>query len=271
MREKILSRYISFLLGLLMLYGCEQKEVKKTYYSDGSIKAQAELVDGKRNGVMVYYYSNGKVQAELPYINDKANGLAIYYSMSGRVSKKITYSDGRKNGEYEIYYSNGRIAEKGKFYNDLKAGKILQYFEDSTTLMEEYFMLPVNSGEEIYYKKSFDRKGNLVEAKKYLDVLLSSDTVSSNEDFAIDVKIPDRINFDSAILIWGDYSSDFVRKGKLDTAVFLDHHVKIIVNLRNKGLNAIRGECIIYKREYDSDSTYEYSTSRHFEEYVFAK
>jgi hypothetical protein len=263
---------VFFMLVISFLFcRCSEKETRIYRFPDGSTQSTFELIDGKKNGVATYYYPNGNVQAIHNYVNDTVNGMSNYYSISGRISKRISYEKGKKDGDYQVYYTNGNIAESGKFRQDLKLGKVLQYFEtDSGAVQYEYYMMAVKDAQEIYYKKEYDQQGNLQETKRYMHVFVDQDSTGSADYVLLRLTIPEKVKFDSAIAIYGDYTWNFIPAGTLDTITFLDHTAEI--RLRKKDLaNVVRGECIIYRKETDADSTYEYSSSRHFEESIFVK
>lgn len=74
------------------------------------------------------YYDNGKIKEEGNIVEDKKNGLWVFYSEDGNVLKKGNYINGKKSGvweenikEFSIF--NIECCWKGEYRNGRKIGK----------------------------------------------------------------------------------------------------------------------------------------------------
>jgi len=116
----------------MVFLACKRNH-EKTYYDDGSLKSESELLEGSRHGKTVYYFKNKNVQSI------------------------INYKNGNRHGEFIEYYENGIIKNKSTFNNDSLDGNSLEYYPNGKIKSEFYF---ANGGEK-FYSNYYDEYGNL--------------------------------------------------------------------------------------------------------------
>ncbi|OCR99065.1 hypothetical protein A9K75_08620 [Campylobacter fetus subsp. testudinum] len=75
----------------------------KGYYPDGTLKWEANYVNGKKNGEYREYCDDGDIAFLENYKNDKQHGLKQVFNC-GEVEREVNYVNGKKNGE-EIEYN----------------------------------------------------------------------------------------------------------------------------------------------------------------------
>lgn len=92
---------------------------KKYYYSDGKLKTELIILNGKRNGNARIYYKNGKVSLEMNYKNGLRDGVSKRYYEDGTIYQETNYKDDKINGERKKYRENGKILSIAKYEKDL--------------------------------------------------------------------------------------------------------------------------------------------------------
>lgn len=99
-----------------------------TYYDNGTLRSEADILKGERSGVYKEYHRNGKVSEEGNYRNGKKDGEYKYYYDNGRLSLRMSYSNDKPDGVHEQYDREGRLTEKGTYRNGKKEGP--EYYFD---------------------------------------------------------------------------------------------------------------------------------------------
>jgi len=72
-------------------------------YKNGSARAIAKYVNGKRHGVETWYYKSGEIKTTVEYVDGIKQGLKIKYKKDGTISSQRTYLDDKiviKKNEY---------------------------------------------------------------------------------------------------------------------------------------------------------------------------
>jgi Uncharacterized protein conserved in bacteria len=87
----------------------------KTWYPNGALESSKELVQNKKNGLLMVYYPSGQIMATEEYVEDllikgeyfrpddrypyakveKGGGTAVFFSATGGLLKKVSYEDGK--------------------------------------------------------------------------------------------------------------------------------------------------------------------------------
>jgi antitoxin component YwqK of YwqJK toxin-antitoxin module len=87
------------------------------------------------------------------------NGVKInFYEDGVAVHSKITYVHGRKHGPAIWFFKSGKIYEYANYYQNRKNGVTKRYYETG----ELYEEVTFDAGEELPGKKTYDKKGNLI-------------------------------------------------------------------------------------------------------------
>lgn len=256
------------LIIIVILFGRCGKDVKVEYYDDGAIKSKSEMVNGHKQGKSYLYYPNGVVYAIHNFDSGYVYGTSSYFTKLGTLSKRITYSRSVKHGPYEIYYPSGNIHETGNYVDDVKRGKIFQFYEsDSSKIKNEMYVLDTKDGDFTYYIKKYDLNGKLTSVDQPFEVILPDDTLLVGSSARVKFRFNNR-EYDSAIVVLGDFDNPNYVYKKNDTIEFIGKETSSSFSFLKPGLNRIRGQWIIYKKEQDADSTYEYTSFGLFEENV---
>ena len=56
----------------------EKDNICKTYYENGQLKSEENVVDGKRNGIAKWYYENGQLEFEANYKDNEVVSIKRY-------------------------------------------------------------------------------------------------------------------------------------------------------------------------------------------------
>ncbi len=122
-------------------------DIKKDYYSDGSIKIIGSYKDGKAEGVRREYNKDGSITSS--FIMHKGSILA----------KGILDNSGNKQGDWIYYHPNGSIESKGKFANNIKVGPWIYYFDNGKIQQTgSYDKSGIVSGEWKWYYKDGSKR-----------------------------------------------------------------------------------------------------------------
>jgi hypothetical protein len=104
--------FVAF-VSLLFFNSCtEKKNVKKTYYLDGSIASEVNFKDSDtliKDGEAKFYYPGGKLKKQHFFINDTLNGDFVSYEESGIVQSKGYFKYGVAIGPTYYYHNNNLV------------------------------------------------------------------------------------------------------------------------------------------------------------------
>lgn len=117
-----------------------QLEGKATFYKDGNIAKEANLVNGLMNGWALGYYKSGHIQS------------------------KIFYKDDKENGEEYEYYENGKLHYHGSWKNGKRFGDLLYYNDDGTLKVYHAYNILGEKFNVVW----FDQSGNITKYDGYL-------------------------------------------------------------------------------------------------------
>jgi len=112
-------------------------QVKKRYDENGNLKADVEIVDGKRNGIAHNYYKNGSIHSTIYYKNDKKDGLSTWYYENGKTYRETPFECNKKQGIQKTYYKSGKIMAEIPYKNNEIQPGTKEYLETGT-LKKEY-------------------------------------------------------------------------------------------------------------------------------------
>lgn len=109
----------------LILSDCKEKIQREVaYHSNGSLKFEVELLNGKREGLGIEYFENGKVEARSYWKGGKLQGEVTIFYEDGITRQINEYLDGRCL-ESRDYAQDGFLKEL-RIYDSL--GRVRDYF-----------------------------------------------------------------------------------------------------------------------------------------------
>ena len=115
---------------LAVVSSCNNKSIRKEFYSDGTLKAQYNLLNDKPDGLASFYSSDGKLVVEANYKNGLQEGLTKSYYSSGKIMKLVFVHDGIPQDTQKIYWGNGNIQEVCFLKDGEKNGEISVFFSN---------------------------------------------------------------------------------------------------------------------------------------------
>lgn len=149
--NQIIILFISF----FVLNSCSpESERKVKYYSNGQIKWEVELLDGKRNGVLKEYYEDGVLMSKGNWENGLADGKTEYYYKNGLLKSLSFWRNGKQEGVTKKYYRNGRLKSVAVYKDDQPVN--INYFDKQSRLFEKQIYDDLN---QLVYLAKFDTLG----------------------------------------------------------------------------------------------------------------
>lgn len=98
------------------------------YFENGKIRREYEVINEKKEGVMVDFYPDGKKKSDRLFKNDIQIGKTTIYHPNGNI-KEVQYYDSnglREKGD-TLWYENGTIEYIAQFSNNMKNGLITKF------------------------------------------------------------------------------------------------------------------------------------------------
>lgn len=150
----------------------------KFYDEEGVLRLVINYKRGEKHGKRITYTGKGRIE-EL-FENDMKEGQTAYYDQNNSLVKTVNFEKGRENGLAKIYNDKGEIItiiryQKGiavsredinRYDNNNEPHGLWVLFWKNGNIKEEKYY---KNGKLTDYYKKYDRDGNLVEIKKYVD------------------------------------------------------------------------------------------------------
>ena len=107
-----------------------EKFSNKPFTGKTTGRIKGKIIDGKREGEILYFYDNGLLKIKTNYKYGKVEGKWLEYYESGQLHYEGNYIDGELNGEYLTYYENGQLEYKNYFIDTIPVGKQFNYYKN---------------------------------------------------------------------------------------------------------------------------------------------
>lgn len=174
----------------------------KTYHENGTLKSEGKRVNFELDSLWTFYNEAGDVILEVNYkqsrkdgirktyredeiiverfVNDQKEGLTEYFYTDGILMRIIPFENGLEQGNGFEYDKSGNIITLTQYRrgfivnresinrydrNGFKQGRWKEFYDDGSLRIEGSF----RNGKKEGFFKTYDRSGNLVELKKYVD------------------------------------------------------------------------------------------------------
>lgn len=82
------------------------------FYSNFTVRSTERLVNGKREGRVVFYYPGGSPQAEAFFVNGVEEGTYTVFQPNGIPYYRGQYTGGERTGVWEFYDNEGNLVNK---------------------------------------------------------------------------------------------------------------------------------------------------------------
>lgn len=107
---------------VLLVTGCGEKNVTRSYYPSGSVKTEAVTKDAVLNGRAVMLAEGGQKMSEAEYRGGVLNGKSSAYFPDGKVKATAEYQDGALHGLSTAFHGNGQKASEAQFHAGVLMG-----------------------------------------------------------------------------------------------------------------------------------------------------
>ena len=170
---------VSFALSILFITFCNNKNgVKKSYYSNGSIKEIGKVVDNKKDSLWTYYNKEGiKIREEF-YENGKLNGKAYSWYDNGLIYTEAEYRENLQIREFKVYYDNGQLnSVSNKNEEGVLHGESTIWYENGELRQIRYF----KNGIMDSTWQEYNAEGQIINSKSYKNGLKDGVWLQFNE------------------------------------------------------------------------------------------
>ena len=110
-------------LCAMLLAGCGEKNVTRSYYPSGSVKTEAVTKDAVLNGRAVMLAESGQKLSEAEYRGGVLNGKSSAFFPDGKIKATAEYQDGALHGLSNAFHANGQKASEAQFHAGVLMGK----------------------------------------------------------------------------------------------------------------------------------------------------
>ena len=101
---------------VLILFGCSKSSEKRIdYYTNGSVKSEATISNGRKNGNYKEYYEDGTLKLNADVEEDTLNGKSYKYYPNGKLAEDFQFIKGRLFGVNMFYGRNGKLKEMREY------------------------------------------------------------------------------------------------------------------------------------------------------------
>ena len=124
------GRVIEYSDRLTLLDGRTQKHgVERTWYPDGSKRAERFFEHGRAVGLWRSWHADGSLRSE--YEHDPAGGPSpmLFWHQDGQLSAAGPARAGRREGEWTYWYETGVVRQRGEYLGGAREGVWSIYHE----------------------------------------------------------------------------------------------------------------------------------------------
>src|SRR5688572_3929050 len=110
-----------------------ESSVVVSKHSNGNIRSEVSVKDGKQHGLAKSYDRNGKLILELPYVNGQRDGMSKKYFEGGkRLYQTTEYKNDKLNGKQVKYRQDGNVMSEARYENNFPCMGLKEYLLDNT-------------------------------------------------------------------------------------------------------------------------------------------
>ncbi len=113
---------------------------RTSYFPDGSVHFDYEMLLNERHGKYVYYHPNGKPSIKGQYEDGERQGVWERYHFNGQLYSVGKYFDDQLDSVWTYYHDNGTVSSRGPWKNSEKHGSFIYYSPDGKTVVEKKFV-----------------------------------------------------------------------------------------------------------------------------------
>jgi antitoxin component YwqK of YwqJK toxin-antitoxin module len=180
-----MKKFIIF--TLLWLISCNQQKKEITYYKNGNVFQECEIVNNRRNGICTEFYNNGKISSITEWKNDTLNGLAKYFYSSGNLKLVCNYKSGVRSGSYKEFYETGKLKEEGEYIDGFKFGIAKEYDEQGLLKYIKNYMIEQNQQSINEYIKFYPNGDTNYRESNFFIIKCPADTIKIGDTFTAEL------------------------------------------------------------------------------------
>jgi len=159
-----------YLMLIFVVVGCTKTE--KSYYTDGTLKAEIEMKDDLKNGNYIEHYPSGKLKVKAQYINDTINGPFLEYYENGELMSEAIIKNGLLEGIWRSYHKNKKLKSEVIYLHDIINGNATFYSPAGNLTSKKFY----KDGEVVYNEtygldNSVDSVLNIVQGSLLREIL----------------------------------------------------------------------------------------------------
>ncbi len=151
-------------------------KIKKSYYSDGSIKSEVPIVEGKRHGIAKNFYSDGTVSHKVVYENGLRHGASKWYYETGELYRETPYVKGKMEGIRKKYYRNGNLKAEIPFRNGYPVRGLKEYNVNGNPVNKNYPEIIFNPIDKLAFENEYILEFRLSDNRKNVKYFLVKET-----------------------------------------------------------------------------------------------
>jgi antitoxin component YwqK of YwqJK toxin-antitoxin module len=159
-----MKKILLFLSILFIVFGCNNYEIKKDYYSNGNLKSVGEFKDGMLDGTLKVFYENGDLKRVVTFREGKKFGPAIDYYKERVIKRRMKYRNDTLDGKVEVFYNSGKLSKSFTYDGGLINGELIEY----DTIGNLYSITTYEDGLIVNFKV-FHPNGNLFLTEERID------------------------------------------------------------------------------------------------------
>ncbi|HEY9048594.1 MAG TPA: toxin-antitoxin system YwqK family antitoxin [Ohtaekwangia sp.] len=160
-----LATLFSSLVLSVALYSCfpqksseasdnPNKDIRRKYYSDGTLHKEMVYKDGKQHGIAKEFFRSGKLFQEVPYENNLREGTARRYYESGKLSQETPYHNDLMHGIQKKYRRSGDLMCEVPYFNGNLCVGLKEYTTDGK-LKQKYPSIVITPIDNILLNETY--------------------------------------------------------------------------------------------------------------------
>jgi hypothetical protein len=146
------------------------KNVKRTYYPDGTLHKEIVMKDGKQTGSFREYFKNGKLFQEVSFVDNQREGLVKKYYDTGILYEETPYAQGKIHGIKKRYRRTGDLMSEVPYHEGNLCKGLKEYTTDGKV-------------KQRYPKLVITAIDNILKNDTYILELSLSDGTKSNVEY----------------------------------------------------------------------------------------
>jgi hypothetical protein len=195
------------------------KNIKRTYYPDGSLHKEILMKDGKQTGSYREYFKNGKLFQEVNFVNDQREGVVKKYYETGVLYQETPYLHSQIHGVQKKYRRSGGLMAEIPYHEGNLCKGLKEYTTDGK-LKERYPNIVVTPID------------NIMKDHRYILELSLSDGTKSGVEYYEGTLTDGKYIGDNAGKVWKVKNGVGKLEFKLSSGMFIMEEMHFIAKVK---------------------------------------